>query len=107
MIVAEKTHCGIEVCEGSSLRDSAAYRSRSIVSQQVDGLHLITNGFRASSFAVSQKTCWSQTLRARLVPEPAFSDPSPAPQLRQNRIKRASLQAHQYGATTTSGPGYQ
>jgi len=24
MIVAEKTHCGIEACVGSSLRDSAA-----------------------------------------------------------------------------------
>jgi hypothetical protein len=85
------------------LRLSLAFRSRSA------SRRLSLNYKGIESIGVSRflrKLADLEPLRARLLPEPAFSDPSPAPQLRQNRIKRASLQADQYGATTTAQFGF-
>jgi hypothetical protein len=74
MIVAETTLCGIEV-RRYRLRDLSATAIIFIVSQRVDGLHLITNGFRAPGFTVSQKSIGIELLRARLLPEAEFSNP--------------------------------
>jgi hypothetical protein len=106
MVVAEKIHCGIEAREwiqSAVPRLSLAFRSRSA------SRRLSLNYKGIESIGVSRflrKLADLEPLRARLLPEPAFSDPSPAPQLRQNRIKRASLQADQYGATTTAQFGF-